>query len=161
MAKHTQSAEMPASDLPDLDQRIAEITHQVKERFSELKHEAQSIQRELERLSEQHQRLTGRALLAPADGDGAERGGRAARRPGRRSRRRTRKPSPTVEWLQDTLARRGMTVKQIKEAAAAAGYSGLRIAAMLRENKGKFKSEPGKKEGKQKGVPAAVWGVKS
>lgn len=161
MAKHTQPADATAGDLSELDQRIAELTQQVKERFGTLRHEAQSIQRELERLSQRHEQLTGKALLAAVGGNGEEAAGsRGVRGPARRPRKRTRKPSPTVEWLQEALAKRGMTVKQIQEAADSAGYSGLRVAAMLKENKNKFKSEPGKKEDKQKGVPAAIWGVK-
>src|SRR3954452_23306361 len=155
MAKTKDSA----TDLTDLDTRISEITHRVKERFSTLKQEARSIQSELERLSEQHQRLTGKALLA-SESNGVEGGGRTAGTKTRRRRKRTRKPSPTVEWLQETLAKKGMTVAQLKEAAEDANLSGLRIAAMLRENKGKFKAEAGEKPANQKGVAAAVWGVK-
>src|SRR3954469_12442127 len=120
MAKFAAST-APA-DLPDLDTRISQITQQVKERFSTLKHESQSIQRELERLSEQHERLTGKALIA-TESNGIERGGRTAGTQTRRSRKRTRKPSPTVEWLQETLAKKGMTVGQLKEAAEEANFS--------------------------------------
>ena len=155
MVKHTQPA-APSTHLSDLEEHIARITQQVKERFGTLKHEAQSLHREMERLSEQHQRLTGKALLA-TESNGTERGGRSAGTRTEGNRSRTRKPSPTVEWLQETLSKRGMTVRQLQDAADA-GYSGIRIAAMLKEHKTKFRSEPGKKEEKQKGVPAAVWG---
>src|SRR4051812_49462656 len=66
MAKHNQTAEAAATatDLSDLELRISEITQQVKERFGALKQEAQGIQRELERLSQRHEQLTGKALLA-------------------------------------------------------------------------------------------------
>ena len=167
MAK-TQS-DGASNDLSDLDQRISELTQQVRERFAALKQEVSSGQREMEKLSEQHDALTGKSLLgdliSPRRGRGPS-GASGSDAPktrgrGRRGRRKgTRKPSPTVEWLQETLGKKGMTVKQLQEAANEADLSGLKIAVMLKENKGKFKSEAGTKEEGKKGKAAAVWGVK-
>ena len=164
MAK-TQSDGAP-TDPSDLDRRIAELTGQVKERFAALKQEVSSGQREMEKLSGQHERLTGKSLLgdliSPRQGRGSSgsSGSEAPKTRGRGRRKGTRKPSPTVEWLQETLGKKGMTVKQLQEAANDADLSGLKIAVMLKEHKNKFKSEAGTKEEGKKGKAAAVWGVR-
>src|SRR5688500_17401986 len=108
MAKITkQPAAASSTDHSDLDQRISELPSHVKERFDTLKHEALTIQRELERLSQQHERLTGKALLAAAS-NGVERGGKPAGATPAKTKRgtkRLRKLSPSVEWLQETLSK--------------------------------------------------------
>src|SRR4051812_20385860 len=53
----------------------------------------------------------------------------------KRRRRRSRKAGVTIEWLGDTLGKKSMTVKQLQEAAAKAGLSGLRIPVLLKEGK--------------------------
>ena len=157
--------------LSDLDQRITELTQQVRERFQALKQEIDAGQKELEQLSEHHARLTGKALLTTSHG--IERGGRSANgsaggggstagkapKTTKSGKKRSRKPSPPIEWLQETLSKRGMTVRQLQEAAEADGYSGLRLPEILKGNK-QFKSQPGEKQERVKGIPAAVWGVK-
>jgi uncharacterized coiled-coil protein SlyX len=145
------------TDLSDLDERISELSQQVKERFSTLKQQVSAQQREMERLSEQHERLTGKALLQLNGSEGPKAGPKAA---SKRKGKRTRLPSPTVDWLQETLAKKGMTVKQLQEKAAEDNLSGLKIAALLKEGKSKFKAEAGKKDEGKKGKPAMVWGVK-
>lgn len=158
MAKTTEAS----TDLSDLDQRISELTQQVRERFTALKQQVTAQQKEMERLSEQHERLAGKPLLGGMNGSAAPKPGPKAAsgaKPGRKGKR-TRKPSPSIEWLQETLAKRGMTIKQLQEAAEEAGLSGLRIPALLKEGKSKFKSEAGQKEEGRKGKAAAVWGVK-
>lgn len=59
----------------------------------------------------------------------------------------------------EKLGKGGMTIKQLQEEAEKANLSGLKIPAILKENK-QFKSQPGEKAEGQKGIAAAVWGVK-
>ena len=159
MARNTQSA----AELPDLEQRIGELTQQIKERFSSLQQEVTEGQKEMQRLSDQFERLTGKALLdmngsrAAKPAAKAERGTKAQ---GRGRGKRTRRPGVSVEWLQEHLSKKGMTVRQLQEKAEEDGLSGLRIPAILKDNKGKFKSEAGEPQPGVKGIPGAVWGVK-
>ncbi len=161
MAK-TQANEASATDVLNIDQRISELTQQVRERFQILKQQVVAQQRELEGLSEHHARLTGKPLMDRNGSPAAARPAAKAAAPAkaRGKGKRSRKPSPSVEWLQEALANRGMSVRQLQEAAEAASLSGIRIPEILKENKGKFKSEAGERKPGVKGIPAAVWGVK-
>lgn len=158
MAKTTSST----AGLSDLDQLIGDLGQQIRERFSALRQEVSAGQKELRHLSEQHERLAGKALL-DLNGHPSAKPGRKANGAAPRTRtkgKRTRKTGVTTEWLQESLSKRGMTVKQLQEMAEQAGLSGLRIPAMLKESRGKFKSEPGEAKPGVKGIPGAVWGVR-
>ena len=161
MAK-AKATKLPISLLADVDVQMDKLAQRIKDRFSLVKREAGNLQKEMEALSQHHERLTGKALLTDLNGSQAAKPGPRAATAAKRGRggKRTRKPSPSVEWLQEQVSKRGMTVKQLQEAAEADNLSGIRIPALLKENKAKFKAEAGTKEAGVKGKPAMVWGVK-
>lgn len=166
MAKTKSAARLPTSLLADVDQQMEKLAQRIKDRFAQVKREAGNLQQEMETLSQHHERLTGKGLLNGLNGSRAARPGpkpgprAASGAKGNRGGKRTRKPSPSVEWLQEQVSKRGMTVKQLQRAAEADNLSGIRIPALLKENKAKFKAEAGTKEEGVKGKAAMVWGIK-
>jgi hypothetical protein len=150
------------TDFSDLDQQINAITNKLKERVITLRQEVAAGQQELEHLSEQYERLTGKSL----DANGSHRAqpgpkaGGATKAKAKGKGKRTRRPGVSVEWLQEHLAKKPMTVRQLQQKAEEEGLSGLRIPEILKGSKGKFKSELGERQPGVKGIPGAVWGVK-
>jgi hypothetical protein len=151
-----------STNLSDLEQRISDLTRQIKERFTIVNDEVTAGQKELDHLSEQYQRLTGKALLNGIEGTRAAKPARKAKGKTKvkAQGKRTRKPGVSVEWIQEHLARKGATVRQLQDVAEEEGLSGLRIPEILRDSKGKFRSQPGDRVVGRKGIPAAVWTVK-
>jgi hypothetical protein len=121
---------------------------------------ASQLQREVEALTQDYTELTGNILQAFNASPASRQTPTASVATKTKGRRRTRHPSPDIAWLEKTLSKKGMTVKQLQKAAADENLSGLKIAAMLNGSKSKFKAEQGKKDEGKKGKPAMVWGVK-
>src|SRR5689334_12272369 len=135
MRKTKSAFGLATSLVQDFRQQMGELAQKVKDRFDVVKKEMVRLQQEMETLSEDYERLTGKALAERSNGRHAS--PRQASAAKSSDRKRTRNPSPTVEWLQEKLGKGGMTVKQLQEAAAEDNLSGLRIPALLKENKTK------------------------